>query len=133
MNKKVIKDNKTILLPAEQNYVDKIVNETQFTLYAMAKEWDEQRHAGMLVLIEGIRDDFKIYGDAISGIHNQLDRMNTRLDSIEVRLDAIEGRLDSIEGRLDNLEGDVGQIKEYIFKNVEPRIHVLEFRDKIIA
>lgn len=81
---------------------------------------------GLHVVLEKNMDDFRVYGDAISGIHNQLDRMNARLDGID-------GRLDGIDGRLDNLEGDVGQIKEYIFKNVEPRMHVLEIRDKEMA
>ncbi len=134
MVKKVAKEKNIInFLPHDHEYVDRIVNETQKALFTMAKEWDEQRHAGMLVVIEGIRDDFRVYGDAISGIHNQLDRMNTRLNGIDGRLDGIDGRLDCIDGRLDNLEGDVGQIKTYIFDNVEPRIHVLEFRDREMA
>ncbi len=116
----------TNLKKEEKEYVDQVVNETQLALYAMAKEWDEQKHASVLMVMEKIRDDSRIYNDAISGIHDQLNVMNQRLDGID-------GRLDGIDGRLYNLEGDVGQIKTYIFDNVEPRIHVLEFRDRETA
>ncbi len=130
----------TNLKTAEKEYVDEVVSETQLALYAMAKKWDEEKQASLLMLVEKIRDDSRIYNDAISGIqdniksiNNNIEGINNTLDIINVRLDGIDGRLDGIDGRLDNLEGDVGQIKTYIFDNVEPRIHVLEFRDRETA
>ena len=117
----------------EKEYVDEVVNETQLALYAMAKKWDEEKQASLLMLVEKIRDDSRIYNDAISGIQDNIKSINNNIEGINNTLDIINVRLDGIDGRLDNLEGDVGQIKTYIFDNVEPRIHVLEFRDRETA
>ncbi len=124
---------KTNLKTAEKEYVDEVVNETQLALYAMAKKWDEEKQASLLMLVEKIRDDSRIYNDAISGIQDNIKSINNNIEGINNTLDIMNQRFDRVEGRLDNLEGDVGQIKEYIFKNVEPRIHLLEFRDREIA
>ncbi len=138
---------KTNLKTAEKEYVDQVVNETQTALYAMAKEWDEQKHASVLMMMEKIRDDFRIYGDAISGIHDNIksikDDISIMKDDISVLKEDVYILKEDVSIMKDDisvlkedvymLKGDVGQIKTYIFDNVEPRIHVLEFRDREMA
>lgn len=86
---------------------------------------------GLHVVLEKRLDDFKVYGDAISGINDNIKSINNNIYTINNRLDTIDNRLDNIESDVYDLKGDVGQIKSYIFTNVEPRMHVLEFRDQV--
>ena len=78
-------------------------------------DWQNQVH----IVTEKMRDDFRVYGDAFNTISADIKEMKTTISSVE-------NRLGSVEDRLVNIEGDVGQIKTYIFKNVEPRMIVLE-------
>ena len=116
------------------------IAETQEAFAIMINEREEENNRALHVVIESMRDEFKVYGDSIvdlnakfgkisgrlDSIDNRLDAIDSRLDGIDGRLDAIDSRLDGIDGRLYHLEGDVGQIKTYIFDNVEPRMYKIE-------
>ena len=95
---------------------------------------------GLHVVLEKKLDDFRIYGDGISGINDQLKIMNERLGNIEGDVSILKQDVNTLKDDVSilkddvhYLKGDVGQIKTYIFDNVEPRMHVLEIRDKEMA
>ena len=139
--------NKEEMKAFAKEIADEAIIQTQEAFSVMMNDKMDQMHRDAMIMVEQIRDDNMIFGEAISGLSDKFDRMSnrldtmdnrfdgidSRLDSIDNRLDAIDSRLDSIDGRLDgidgrlyHLEGDVEQIKTYIFDNVEPRMYKIE-------
>lgn len=105
---------------------DEAIIQTQEAFAIMINEREEENNRALHVVIESMRDEFKVYGDSIVDLNAKFGKISGRLDSIDNRLDGIDNRLDGIDGRLHHLEGDVEQIKTYIFDNVEPRMYKIE-------
>lgn len=111
------------LNPEDKEFLRSIIEETQVAMNEMYIKRDDDRHVGMMVFLEQMRDEFRVYGDQIKTLEGKMDNGFSGIDL----------RLDNIESDVSDLKGDVGQIKTYIFDNVEPRMHVLEFRDTAMA
>ena len=128
--------NKSVKLnPEDKDFIKAIIEETQMAMNEMYIKRDDERHVGMMVFLENIRDEFRVYGDQIKTLESKMDirfdRVDSRLDNIESDVHDLKSDVSVLKTDVSDLKGDVGQIKEYIFNNVEPRIHVLEFREKV--
>ena len=128
--------NKSVKLnPEDKEFLRAIVEETQIAMNEMYIKREDERHVGMMVFLENMRDEFRVYGDQIKTLESIVDtgfeRVDKRFDNVESRLDSLESDVHDLKSDMHDLKGDVGQIKTYIFNNVEPRIHVLEFREKV--
>ena len=69
------------------------------------------------VVIEGIRNDMKIFQD-------QLNHMNSRFDGLE-------NRFDGLENKVGGLVDEVAFIKNYLIDNLEPRVSYLKIDRKV--
>ena len=83
------------------------------------------------VLLEEVRSQFKIFGEALQGnreehqrtrleLGGKIDGLDTRLIRVEGRLEGVEGRLEGVEGRLEGVEGRL--------EGVEGRLELVEHR-----
>ncbi len=129
--------NKSVKLnPEDKEFLRSIIEETQVAMNEMYIKRDDDRHVGMMVFLEQMRDEFPVYGDQIKTLECKMDngfeRVDKRFDNVESRLDSLESDVHDLKSDVSDLKGDVGQIKTYIFDNVEPHMHVLEIRDKVV-
>ncbi len=129
---------KTKFKLGEDGFEAEFINTVATAIMEVVDKKIEKVETRLHLVLEKNLDDFRVYGDMISGTNDTIKRLSDKVDNIEHRMermenkmDKVESRLDGIEDKLENVEGDVGQIKTYIFNNVEPRIHVLEFREKV--
>ena len=125
--------NKEEMKAFAKEIADEAIIQTQEAFSVMMNDKMDQMHRDAMIMVEQIRDDNMIFGEAISGLSDKFDRMSnrldtmdnrfdrmsnrldtmdnrfdgidSRLDSIDNRLDAIDSRLDSIDGRLDGIDG----------------------------
>jgi hypothetical protein len=67
------------------------------------------------VVVEDLRSQFKVFGEALGGLRDQVsagfERVEHRLDGVEHRLDGVEHRLDGVEHRLDGVEHRLGVVE----------------------
>jgi len=63
------------------------------------------------VVLEGLRSDFKVFGEALGLVDNKVDNVIKRVNGIDLRLDGIDGRLDKIDGRLSKVESSLEILK----------------------
>jgi chromosome segregation ATPase len=66
------------------------------------------------VVVEEIRSQFKVFGESLEGLREQVvtgfDRVDRRFEQVDARLDQVDGRLDQIDGRLDQIDGRLDQV-----------------------
>ena len=129
---------KTKFKLGEDGFEAEFINTVATAIMEVVDKKIEQVETRLHLVLEKKLDDFRVYGDMISGTNDIVKRLSDKVDNIEHRMGRMENKMDRVEDRLDNIEsdvsdlkGDVGQIKTYIFDNVEPRMRVLEIRDKV--
>lgn len=130
---------KTKFKLGEDGFESEFINTVATAIMEVVDKKIEQVETRLHLVLEKKLDDFRVYGDAISGINDNIKTINNNIYTINNRLDNIESDVSDLKSDVSDLKsdvyylkGDVGQIKEYIFNNVEPRMHVLEIRDKVI-
>ena len=89
----------------------------------MKKGKDKTYSEGQVaVILEEIRDDFKIFGEAQSGLSEKVDNLSEKADGIDERLIRVENRLIRVED-------DVIEIKHKLSAKVDrEEFHKLEKR-----
>jgi archaellum component FlaC len=70
------------------------------------------------VVLEDLRSQFKVFGEALSGVDARVRSMDARLGAVENRLGAVENRLGAVENRLGNVENRLGNVENRL-GNVE--------------
>lgn len=75
--------------------------------------------ASYTIVLESVRDDFRV-------VQDQLSHINGRLDGVENRLGSVENRLGGVEERMESLEDETKFIKNYLLDNLEPRLVLVE-------
>jgi tetrahydromethanopterin S-methyltransferase subunit G len=87
--------------------------------------------AHVVVVLEEIRGQFKVFGESLRATNDKIDRlaydMNDRFDGVDSRLSNVEGRLTNVEGRLSNVEGRLSNVEGRL-SNVEGRLSNVEGR-----
>ena len=73
------------------------------------------------IMLEGIRGDFKVFGEKLEmidgrlmNVENKVEQIDTRLIRVEDRLVNVEDRLVNVEGRLINVEGRLINVEEKV-------------------
>ena len=90
----------------------------------------DQMHRDAMIMVEQIRDDNMIFGEAISGLSDKFDKMSNRLDTMDERFDRIDVKFEKVDDRLNDLTAEVKEVKEILIKNLDKRVHVLEVGGK---
>ncbi|MFC1623616.1 hypothetical protein ACFL05_00655 [Patescibacteria group bacterium] len=85
------------------------------------------------ILIEDMRSDFRMFGEALSGLGNKVDRVENRLDGVEQeiktlgdRVSMVEVKVDSINDKLDSTFEETGRLKTEKADN--ERVDKIDFR-----
>jgi chromosome segregation ATPase len=68
----------------------------------------KQAHVG--ALIEDLRGQFKVFGEALQTTNEKLDRLDGRMTGLEGRMTGLEGRMTRLDGRMTTLEDKVDGI-----------------------
>lgn len=69
------------------------------------------------VVLEGLRSNFKIFGESLGGVHQKVDKLDKRVDSINADMQIIKGEIALIRHN---------QITRDEFKFLESRVLRLE-------
>ncbi|HEY4493739.1 MAG TPA: hypothetical protein VJB98_03930 [Candidatus Paceibacterota bacterium] len=69
------------------------------------------------VVLEGLRSDFKLFGEGLGGLHGKVDKIDTRIGVVETELQIIKGEVALIRHN---------QITRDEFKLLESRVLRLE-------
>ncbi|HEX4512808.1 MAG TPA: hypothetical protein VH054_04705 [Polyangiaceae bacterium] len=60
-------------------------------------------------LIEDLRGQFKVFGEALQANNDKIDELGARLDG---RIDRLDGRIDGLENKVDDLAIDMSDVKK---------------------
>ena len=143
--------NKEEIKAFAKEIASEAITQTQEAFSVMMNDKMDQMHRDAMIMVEQIRDDNMIFGEAISGLSDKFDKMSNRLDTMDERFDAIDNRFnamderfdgidqrfdgidqrfDGIDGSINGLTNGVKEIKEILIKNLDKRVHVLEVGGK---
>lgn len=95
------------------------------------------------VVLEGVRSDFKAFGEALSGFRDEtlgrFDRMDRRLDEHDRRFDKIDQRFDEHdsrfgqqESRFDRIDRDIALVKVAVTE-IRKELKKKVDRDEVVA
>ena len=115
----------TALAKMNRDSAESLLATQEVFLVVMTDKMD-QMHRDAMIMVEQIRDDNMIFGEAISGLSDKFDKMSDRLDIMDERFDRIDIKFEKVDDRLNGLTIEVKEIKEILIKNIDKRIHVLE-------
>ena len=122
--------NKEEIKAFAKEIASEAITQTQEAFSAIMNDKMDQMHRDAMIMVEQIRDDNMIFGEAISGLSDKFDKMSNRLDTMDERFDRIDQRFDGVDGSINGLTNDVKEIKEILIKNLDKRVHVLEVGGK---
>jgi hypothetical protein len=60
------------------------------------------------VVVEEIRGQFRVFGEALAGLREEMSR---RFDEVDRRFHQVDRRFDDVDRRFDRVEGDIGLLK----------------------
>ena len=66
------------------------------------------------IMLEGIRGDFKVFGEKLEMIDGRLMNVENKVEQIDTRLIRVEDRLVNVEDRLVNVEGRLINVEEKV-------------------
>lgn len=109
----------------------------------MSKSTKEKPYKGTkrdqyTIVLEGIRSDFRVFGDGIQSLNQKFDHLDHKVESLDRKVEVIgsdvyilknqvsilDKKVDKIDGRLNQLETKTVSRKE--FQDHEDRIAILE-------
>ena len=67
-------------------------------------------HVG--ALIEDLRGQFKVFGEALQTTNEKLDRLDSRITSLDGRMTSLDGRMTTLEDKVDGIAFDVSDVKK---------------------
>jgi hypothetical protein len=73
----------------------------------MAARKKEDALAGFTVVLEDIRSQFRVFGEALQGIRETMD----------ARFDAVDRRFDAVDARADRTDGELALVKVAVLEN----------------
>jgi tetrahydromethanopterin S-methyltransferase subunit G len=76
------------------------------------------------VVLEGLRSDFKVFGEDLSLVRDKVDKIDKKADKIDVRLERVEGDLTLLKGEVALIRHN--QVTRDEFKFLESRVSRLE-------
>ncbi len=56
------------------------------------------------VVVEQLRGDFRVFGEALGGLTEKVDGLSARVDGLSERVDGLSERVDGLSERVDGLE-----------------------------
>jgi hypothetical protein len=74
----------------------------------------EDALAGFTVVLEDIRSQFRVFGEALQGIRETMD---ARFGAVDSRFDAVDRRFDAVEARADRTDGELALVKVAVLEN----------------
>ncbi len=81
----------------------------------------EREADGFTVVLEDVRAQFGVFGEALQSLREQMDKrfdaVDRRFESMEGRFESMEGRFDSMDGRFDSMDGRVESIESRLDRN----------------
>src|ERR1700722_10844229 len=80
----------------------------------MAARKKEHALAGFTVVLEDIRSQFRVFGEALQGIRETMD---ARFGAVDCRFDAVDRRFDAVEARADRTDGELALVKVAVLEN----------------
>jgi hypothetical protein len=80
----------------------------------MAARKKEDALAGFTVVLEDIRSQFRVFGEALQGIRETMD---ARFGAVDCRFDAVDRRFDAVEARADRTDGELALVKVAVLEN----------------
>src|ERR1700679_96990 len=87
----------------------------------MAARKKEHALAGFTVVLEDIRSQFRVFGEALQGIRETMDArfgaVDCRFDAVARRFDAVDRRFDAVEARADRTDGELALVKVAVLEN----------------
>ena len=87
----------------------------------MAARKKEHALAGFTVVLEDIRSQFRVFGEALQGIRETMDArfgaVDCRFDAVDRRFDAVDRRFDAVEARADRTDGELALVKVAVLEN----------------
>ncbi len=80
------------------------------------------------VAVEQMQSQFKVFGEALLGLTEEVrtgfarvdarfEQVDARFDRIDARFEQVDARFEQVEGRLDHLDREVGLVKVAVLEN----------------
>src|SRR5262249_43904913 len=66
-----------------------------------------------MVLVEDMRSQFKVFGEGLHGLRENMER---RFDEVDKRFEAVDKRFDAVDRRFERLEGEVSLVKTAVLE-----------------
>src|ERR1700729_633712 len=87
----------------------------------MAARKKEDALAGFTVVLEDIRSQFRVFGEALQGIRETMDArfdaVDRRFDAVDRRFSAVDGRFSAVDSRFDAVDARVDRVKVAVLEN----------------
>src|SRR5580704_7697763 len=87
----------------------------------MAARKKEDALAGFTVVLEDIRSQFRVFGEALQGVRETMDArfdaVDRRFDAVDRRFDAVDRRFDAVDARADRTDGELALVKTAVLEN----------------
>ena len=103
---------------------------------------DDPSDRGTAILVEDMRAQFRVFGEALEGLRDQVvsgfdqvrqrfDGVDARFDRIDRRLDGMDTRFDGVDARLERVDREIGLLKSAVLENTrEIRAEVRRLDDR---
>ena len=85
------------------------------------------------IMLEGIRSDFKVFGEKLDGIDTRLMNVENKVDVIEEKVERIDLRLINVENRLVDVENKVEAVDARLISIENKSDLILEDIDAVKA
>src|SRR5271154_2262622 len=94
----------------------------------MAARKKEDALAGFTVVLEDIRSQFRVFGEALQGLSETMgarfEAVDRRFDAVDARSDAVnrcfeavDRRFDAVDARSDRTDGEIALVKAAVLEN----------------
>ena len=78
-------------------------------------------HRDFVVVLEALRGDFRVFGDALQSFREDVDarfqQVDARFQQVDARFERIDARFDQVDAHFDRVDNDIGLLKSAVVEN----------------
>jgi hypothetical protein len=85
-------------------------------------------HRDFAVVLEALRGDFRVFGDALQSFREEVDarfqqvdarfqQVDTRFQQVDARFDQVDARFQQVNAHFDRVDTDIGLLKSAVVEN----------------
>jgi hypothetical protein len=71
----------------------------------------EPEHHGFTVVLEEMRGQFRVFGEALQGLREHMD---ARFAQVETRFERVDARFERVDARFERVDADLGLLKSAV-------------------